>query len=408
MLSSRKHRWLLFIALLFLTPSGKGLAAERLTVTPRLAVGWQVDDNFYKAEAIDREVSTFLVQPGVDVGVETAKALASANLTLNDYNYYDRDPVPSGQQPADEDDYTGYTVTLKGIYRPFPRLLLGLEDSHFKTRDPAQSDVFSNSISREKYTISRVTPQIFYEFGPKFSVGLKYRYTDTDYDVATGEDSTEHRAIFDFLYSFGPKASLDLEYQHWNRDYSLTTSHYSSDQLNLIFRKEFRYLSLEAGGGYHTRSFDEKTVEDIDAFTYRVAAIGQNPPAPEPTPRSYIAFAFEQNFNDQGIGEKYFVARRLSLSARRLFRERVIATIELFHQISDYETTTGLTPAGTIELREDETSAIFGSLGYMIAHWVAFSITAGYEQRDSNLAGLSYDNTYGIATLDLNYSLGSK
>ena len=408
MLSSRKHGWLLCITLLFVTLSGTGLAAEKFTVTPRLAIGWQVDDNFYKAEAIDREVSTFLVQPGVDVGAETAKALASANLTLNDYNYSDRDPVPPGQQPADEDDYTGYALTLKGRYRASPRLLLGLEDSHFNTRDPAQSDVFSNSISREEYTISRVTPQVFYEFDPKFSMGLKYRHTDTDYDVATGEDSTEHRIIFDLLYSLGPKTSLDLEYQHWNRDYSLTTSDYSSAQVNLIFRKEFRYLSLEAGGGYHDRSFDKETVKGIDVFTYRVAAIAQNPPAPEPTPRSYIAFAFEQNLNDQGIGEKYFLARRLSLSARRLFRERMIATGELLYQISDYETTTGLTPAGTIELREDETFAIFGGLGYMIAHWATLSITVGYEQRDSNLAGLSYDNTYGIATLDLNYSLGSK
>jgi hypothetical protein len=405
MRSSRRHGWLLFITLLFLSLSGTGLAAEKITVTPRLAVGWQLDDNFFKAEAITREVTTFLVQPGVDVGVETAKALGSASLTLNNYTYSDVDPVPYGQQPADEDNYTGYALTLKGRYRPSPRLLGGLEYSDFNTRDPAQSDVFSNSISREKYTIRRVTPQVFYEFDPKFSMGLKYRYTDTDYDVATGEDSAEHRAIFDLLYSLGSQASLDLEYQHWNRDYSLTTSGYTSDQINLIFRKEFRYLALEAGGGYQDRSFDKEGLEAIDVFTYRVAAIGQNPPAPDPAPRSYIAFAFEQNFNDQGLAEKYFLARRLSLTARRLFREKIIATIELFHQASDYETTTGLTPAGTIELREDETLGISGSVGYIIAHWVTFSLAAGFEQRDSNLAGLSYDNTYFIAKFDLSYRL---
>jgi hypothetical protein len=391
--------------LLFLTVSGKVLAAEKITITPRLAVGWQVDDNFFEAEAMSRQVSTFLVQPGVDVGAETAKALGSANLTLNHYSYRDIDSVPAGQDPADEDDYTGYVLTLKGRYRPSPRLLLGLEDSLFKTRDPAQSDVFSNSISREKYTINRVTPQVFYEFDPKFSAGLKYRYTDTDYDPATGEDSSEHRAIFDLLYNLGPKASLDLEYQHWNRDYTLTTSDYSSAQVNLIFRRQFKYFSLEAGGGYHARGFDKQTVEDIDIFTFRVAAIGQNPPAPDPTPRSSIAVALEQNLNDQGIGEEYFIARRLSLSARRLLRERIIGTGELFYQISDYEITTGLTPGGTIALREDETFGIFGSLGYLITDWVTVSLTAGYEQRDSNLAGLSYDNTYFMAKADLNYRL---
>jgi len=405
MLSSRRHGWVLFITLLSLTLSGTGLAAEKITVTPRLGLGWQVDDNFFKAEAITREVTTLLFQPGVDIRAETAKALGSASLTLNNYTYSDVDPVPPGEQPADQDNYTGYALTLKGRYRPSPRLLGGLEYSDFNTRDPAQSDVYSNSISRDEYTIRRVTPQVFYEFDPKFSMGLKYRYTDTDYDLAAAEDSTEHRVIFDLLYSLGRQASLDLEYQHWNRDYSLRTSDYSSDQLNLIFRKEFRYLSLEAGGGYQDRSFDKQTIEGIDLFTYRVAAIGQNPPAPDPTPRSYIAFAFEQNFNDQGLGEKYFVARRLSVTARRLFQEKIIGTIELFHQISDYETTTGLTPAGTIELRQDETLGISGSLGYMITDWVTFSLTAGSEQRDSNLAGLSYDNTYFIAKADLSYRL---
>jgi hypothetical protein len=400
------HRWSVAMIALMVTFCGEGLAVGEVTVRPRFAATWRADKNFYKAEALDREVWTYLLQPGVDVGVETAKTLVSANLTLNDYTYDDQDPIARRQQPADKEDYTGHTLILKARYRPSDRLLLGLEDSNYKTRDPAQSDVFSNSIDREKYTINRLTPQIFYDFGPKFSLGGKYRYTE--YDVATGEDSAEHRGMFDLVYNLTPKTSLDLEYQHWNRDYSVATSDYTSDQINLILRKQFTYLSLEAGGGYHDRSFDDETVEGIDVFTYRIAVIGQNPPAPEPMPRSHITCALEQNLNDQGIGEKYFTARRFSLTAWRVFQEKIVATIGLSYQISDYETTTGLTPAGTIESREDETSALSGSLGYRYTDWLTFAITGGYEDRDSNLAGLSYDNIYFMAKLDFTYEMGAR
>jgi hypothetical protein len=408
MISGIEHRWSVAIIALMVTFCGAGLAAGEVTVKPRFAATWRADNNFYRAEALDREVWTYLLQPGVDLGLEAPKSLVSMNLTLNDYTYDDQDPVPPGQQPASKEDYTGHTLVLKARYRPSDRLLLGIEDSNYKTRDPAQSDVFSNSIDREKYTINRLTPQVFYDFGPKFSLGVKYRYTETDYDVATGEDSTEHRAVFDLVYNLTPKTSLDLEYQHWNRDYSVATSDYTSDQINLIVRKQFQYLSLEAGGGYHDRSFDDETVEGIDVFTYRIAVIGQNPPAPEPMPRSYITCALEQNLNDQGIGEEYFTARRFSLDAWRLFREKIVASIGLFYQTSDYERTTGLTPEGTIALREDETSVISGGLGYRYTDWLTLSITAGFEDRESNLAGLSYDNRYYMATLDFTYELGAR
>lgn len=398
----------LAISLLILSLPVKGLGAAKFTIKPKIAASWWMDKNFYKAEAIDREVYTYLLEPGIDLGVETAKSHLTLDYTLNDYNYDDKDPIAPGEEAAGEEDYLGHTARFEARYRPFDRLLLGLDDSYYKTRDPGYTDPFRQvAIDRYKYSINRLTPLIFYDFGPKFSAGLRYRNTQTDYDIATWEDSTENRFMFDLVYNFTGLTSLDLEYQRWKRDYDLTTSDYTSDQIKLILRKQFKYFSFEAGGGHHDREFDDPTLNDIDVFTYRIAIIGQNPPAPEPW-RSHITFSADQNFNVQGIGERYFKATRFSVDAGHIFEEKIVVGIEGYYQISDYETFSGTTPAGTTELREDKTYDISGSLGYMFTDWLTFSITVGFEERNSNLAGYDYDNRYYMARLDFSYDLGKR
>ena len=408
MVFRKKHICLLSIILLTLAFSVEALGAPRFTIKPKVSASWRVDSNYFRAEAVEREVYTYLIQPGIELGSETAKSLVLLDYTLDAYYFDDRDPVPLGQRPTDEDDFVGHTGTLRARYRPFDRLLLGLDDSYYKTRDPAHSDRFRNAIARDKYSINRLTPLISYDFGPRFSLSLRYRNTVTDYDISTREDSTEHRGMFDLVYNFTRLTSLDLEYQHWKRDYDLTTSDYTSDQIKLILRKQFKYFSFEAGGGYHERSFDVKTLEEMEVFTYRIAVTGQNPPAPEPRPRSHITFDAEQNLNVLGTGDIYFRAIRFSLDAGHVFQEKILVSVEGYYQISDYETTTGLTPAGTTELRKDETYDISGSLGYMVTDWLTFSITTGYEERDSNLAGYDYDNRYYIGKLDFVYDLGTR
>ena len=394
----REYIYVLAIIPIVLYFPVEGLAAPRFTIKPKVSASWQLDSNFYKAETIERDVYTYLVQPGIELGYETPKSQVLLNYTLNSYYYDDKGTVPSGQEPADKEDYTGHTGILRARARPFDRLALGLDNSYYKTRDPGQSDRFSNAIDRDKYFINRLTPLVFYEFGPKFSAGLRYRNTETDYDIGTREDSTENRGMFDLVYNLTRLTSLDLEYQHWKRDYDLTTSDYTSDQIKLIFRKQFKYFSFEVGGGSHNRDFDDPTLEDIDMFTYSIALMGQNPPAPEPKPRSHITFAAEQNFNVSGTGDSYFKAHRFSLDAGHLFEEKILVGIEGYYQISDYETAP----------REDKTYDISGSLGYLFTDWLTFSITVGFEERNSNLAGYDYDNRYYMAKLDFVYDLGRR
>jgi hypothetical protein len=353
-------------------------------------------------------VYTYLLRPGINLGYETAKSSVVLNYTLNLYDYDDQDDLLAGWQPADREDYTGHTLGLKFKTRPNERFTFGLDESYIKTRDPASSDNLSNAIDRDKYYINRFTPKAFYNFSKKLSAGIRYRLTNTDYNLATREDSTEKRPMFDLIYHINSKTSIDLEYQHWTRDYDLTTSDYTSDQVKLIFRKQFNYFALEAGGGTHDRDFDDPTLQDIDTVTFRAGLIGQNPPAPEQRPKSHMSLVGEKNFNDSGSQDSYFTSNRLIFSAGYLYKEKVPFGMLASYQDSDYERTTGITPVGTTELRSDDTYHFQGSIGYIFTDYLTFTAKAGYESRNSNIAGKDYDNSYVMATVDFMYNIGKR
>jgi hypothetical protein len=88
--------------------------------------------------------------------------------------------------------------------------------------------------------------------------------------------------------------------------------------------------------------------------------------------------------------------------------EKIPFGIKASYQNSDYERTIGVTPAGTMELRNDDTYTFEGSVGYIFTDWVRLITRAGYESRDSNIAGKDYDNQYIMATINFSYNIGKR
>ncbi len=409
----KKIGWIcLLLTFLSLSCPPRSHSNTKLDLIPKITASWLLDTNFFRGEFVEVEVWDYLIQPGIELSFEAPKTTLSFDFTLdiNEFDVRDEGTLdPALQNPLTDDDldFVGYTGIFGARYQALDRLLIGLDDSLYRTRDPAQIDPLNNFRGRELYTINRLIPYVFYEFEHKFSVGLRYRNMITDYDRDLFSDITENRVMFDLIYNFTRRSLLDLEYQYWATDFDREDFDYSSNQIKLIFRQQFKALAIEAGGGYQTRRVKGPVLDEIDVFTYRVAVTAQNPPAPE-TRKSHVSFVAESNLNDLDIAGRYFIGTRLSLDAGYVFLEKIPVGLNAFYQRSSYQNVYGLTAAGLVERRLDDTFDISGRVGYIFKQYLSFWATGGHERRDSNLFGRSFDNNYVTISLEFAYPISPR
>ena len=395
-------------------------AAPKITIRPVVSGTFRADSNYFRTDGQnvnkllagtagrERRVFTYLLQPGINFAAEWANTEVLLNYTL-DINRFDdqEDLVLPRERSADDDDYYGHTGNFTLRHKPTRRLMIGLDDVFYRTRDPAQSDELNNVGDRDLYWVNRITPLLFYDFGPKFTAGLRYRSSLLDYDPADREDSDENRATFDFIYHLQRDLYLDFEYQYWKKNYDGPTSDYDSHQVRLILSKEFRIVKLGAGVGYQKRNFDEPVFgeDNLDTPTYFVT-IGLKEVVLAGRYFEFIDFNITQNFNDEGQGNTYYVANRFSLDLEHAFTKKLFGTLKTMYQISNYQTFFGTTPEGNLERRDDNTWELALGIRYSFAEWLDFYASAGREQRDSNIAGRDYTNDYVIARISFGYELG--
>ncbi len=393
------------------------MAKGKIVLKPRVTTAYQFDKNFWRVENDDKEapVNTYLLQPGVMFGYKSAKSQIYLNYDLNAYWYDDIDSVKPGNQKASDDDYVGHRLNLAAGTRQInERLLLGLKEDFYLTRDQAHSDAFSDSYDRQKYMINRVEPLAFYDFSRKFTAGLRYRNTLTNYLESDLEDSSENRVLADLVYNSSPTASLNLDYQFWHRSYSQNTSDYDSHQAVLTFRKQYKNLSFDLGAGYQRRDFAKDFLESQNLFPWRggiklsTEPVQISPLYPDLSePRSYVSLRVEHNLNDQSLGEDYFEAYRISLHAGHVFWKRITLGFHGYYQKSRYVFTEGLTPSGNLEKRDDDVYYCDLELGYIFTRWLKFTVNPGIEKRNSNLAGYGFCNPVIMANLTFTHNVGS-
>jgi hypothetical protein len=338
-----------------------------------LNLGIQYDSNFYYDPVDERGVTTYLVQPGIELGYETGKSEITFHYML-DANYYDE---------SNEDDFYGHDASLMGNFELSDRLSFNLSDNFRYTYDTAELDDLGDTRTREKYYQNRLRALFALDFEPKFTTQFGYQNWITNYDddalTATYDDSMGNQGIFDLIYHLNSSTSLDLEYHYWDMDYDGPVSDYTSNQLSLVGRKEFRIVDLEAAVGYQKRKFDEPGLEDIDVVPYRFILRGRTSSG-----KSRYSLSAEQNFNfletsDQG----YYEAMRFSLRLNHDLTGKITVGLNGYYQNSDYVYT----------IQEDDTYNILADINYQVREKIALYCSAGYENRNSNIPSEEYNNT---------------
>lgn len=381
------------------------LAQGRVIIRPIINTSWRSDNNFYKTENNERKVYTYLIQPGIELGYDTGKTLIDLRYTLNDYNYDDQDDLRAGWVPADDEDYTGHTAGLNLKTRPNERLTMGFGSLYDRTRDAAAADPNGNSTERFKYDLTRFQPMLSYLFTPKFEGKVQYMWEDQDYSLSTKEDNSKDGPLFNLIYYLDRSTSFDLDYRRYDKDNKMATSDLTSDHVRLFLRKQFKRLSFEASGGYREIDFDDPAEQDMDKFTYGMGVRWQvQPSEPGAQPRTTFSLNTEQDLND---GK--FTTRTYSAGFGHLITERIPFDLRGRLQQSDYDyRTTGLTPAGNTEIKDDDTYTAEASLGYIFNDWLRFRLAAGFEEKESNISDTDYDNNYIMAGINIRYNVGSR
>ena len=180
----------------------------------------------------------------------------------------------------------------------------------------------------------------------------------------------------------------------------------------LAYQQQFRWVSLEAAAGYQYRSFDDEYLGSIHVVPWRLGFEFATDPTPisallpEEQKKSYAKVLFAQDFNDQGINDGYFEADRVTFDMGHTFLERIPVRLNGFYQRSKYEFWEGETASGSTEKRDDDTYKVYGTIGYKFLRWFTLSIKPGYERRNSNIVGRSYEDKVIMAQLDFSVRCG--
>jgi len=401
------------IASLFLALPSSAPAAGKFKIKPMVTVSARMETNFFNTEENERDVYTFLAQPGIQLGYETEKTKILFNYTLEGYMYEDMGDEPEDGPDISDYNYIGHLAALDLTYRPARRITLSLKDSFYRTRYPTAYDRLSDSIERARYDINRLTPGVFYDFENRFSAGLRYQRTDIWFEEADPLDSTEHRFIGNLLYNPTRTSTFDLQLQYWWTDFDLSENDYDAYQAELIFQKRYKYFAFDAGVGYQTRDYDNPALDDGDGVIAKLSVLAQNPPPPEG--RRYLGSQFVRARSHAYLGIERALSNYSDLIANRVtgdfghvFWGKIQARIKGYYQISEYEEQRGLTPAGNLETRDDDFYHIAGSVGYLISNSMDITFTAGVEERDSNLAGRDYENEFMMLMFNFNYDFKSR
>ncbi|MEZ4528234.1 MAG: hypothetical protein R2941_20165 [Desulfobacterales bacterium] len=372
----------------------------RLRIAPKISASSRYDSNFYKTAENERDVFTWLVQPGIEMEYYTAKSSITLGYSLDAYFYQDADDVSAGEKDADEDDYLGHTFNLNVRTTPVSKLTLELDDVFYKTREDSKADRFANDINRDKYYINRLTPGVYYRWNERLGTGVKYRNTITEYSRdTTDEDSVEHRGIFDFTYYLSSLSSLTLNYQIWDRNYDVDISDYTSNQAELVYRRQAKYLGFEAGAGYHHRTFDDDSRDSTDTLHYHLGLSAQ-------MAKSTGEIVFEENYNDAVNPDDFYKARRINLHFGHVFGQYLHAGASGFYQMNEYEDWRQY--RGGTEDRSDDLYGLSANIAYKFAQWLAVGLEGGFQERDSNLGEYDYDNQYILLRLDSVYDMARR
>lgn len=389
-------------------PSAGGtvITSGRFVIKPSISAQTRYDSNYYRSEDNELDRMTYLLQPGIIFGYETDRTAIKLDYTLNAHFYSDIDDETNPSAVRDDDDFLGHTFRFNVVSTMTDHVSVKFYEHYFRTQDPTYSNRFSEAIPSDDIIVNQMSPSFLYRFDDRFTAGLSYVQGVYRYDRHDVADADQDKGIFDLFYSFSERSDLNLKYETWKKDYDEPSSDFTSNKMSLSYRKQFYYLSVDVGGGYHIRDFDEDDLDTIETASCYVHLTMMNPPYAVERPKTRVDLTLERDITEHAnYADDYYISSRGILKALYSLTETLVCKFNGSYQLNEYEKWEGI-PGGSIRDREDEIYSLSLGLNYYFTDFTKFSATGGYEERDSNLFGYDFENLYVLGEFSYKYDFG--
>ena len=426
------HLTLLFPLILIVAIFTPLLAHARWSVTPRLYLEEQYDDNIFLTEMNEQDDFITTISPGIDLKYQTPTTMLDLDYELRRSLYND----------FSELDFTGHRARAEARKDFSPRFSAGISEFFIRSEDPIELTgiaVFERpSIragDRNRYTRNVVEPEMTYRFAENSAIRLRYRnialrnkaedvadqdqdavnalltyrlnihtgleffyeYIDQTYDPTIPPEpprnfeGNELRGRY--TYYFNPRTSAFVEYRLYDRDFERQAADFVDYKVHdprAGFSHElYESVSVSASAGYALR--DSSAGDDEGALSGRLDLTGRYKRL---TGDVYGEIGFADDFlSAENLGFNEFW--RVGFNGTYQLAQRLWADGFFYFQREKF-----------IDLnRRDELRSVQGTLNYQILEWLFASLEYRHSERDSNIPFESYTDNRYFGRITVRYNL---
>jgi len=373
-------------------------ASQQMHASPLVSVGDSTDiffngstnlqwsSNVFRNETNKDEDLMWSVTPGFEVNF----GRGASNLDLSLITRYEI----RSYLDLNELDTELLNIQANGAYRT-SRLDLSAS-AFFREQKSATGDAnnnFPNDLVESDLTGGRIDSE--YRFSPKFSFGVGFDYTDTDYKSPFDPqlaDRERYRIPLDLFYELTPKVDLSIGYAYSETDVSATSVGAAA------YTTEDHFFNVGARGnllpkltgffkvGYRTRDIDRPGANSSNTL-----GLDSNLTwAATPKLTNVIRLSRDFGVGSEGGTNNATENTTIGLSSRYSINTNYMASVFADYTMRDYQNT-----------REDNQYRLGARLNYRLNEYWNFGTGYTYSENDSNQANRSYTDH----TLDISASL---
>ncbi len=360
----------------------RGVRVGSFVLRPSMTVSEVYDSNVFASDT--GEVSDFVTEINPNVVFESD--WANHSLT------FEADLEQSLHASEDSEDATDWTVGVSGRVDVLTHTQLRAGVLYGSlTEDRGEPEDIGAAAEPTDYSSFEVSAGVTQRFN-RLSVDVGAEYTDLDFDdtplIGGGVDENDDRdrTLLEVVVEVGYELVADtvvfLRGTYNERDYDLDTPavavNRDSDGYEVVAGASFELGSLATGSvfaGFQEQSFDDPNFSPVSGIAYGASVDWYV------TPLTTVRFRADTAIEDTTSGgASAFESQTVGVGVDHEFLRNLVASVDLEYTEEDFASSA----------RKDEIYEVEVGIDYLIDQVFSIGVFAGYEERDSSIAGDSF------------------